>query len=87
MTRPNTVAIAWTALVLATLASWRLGTDHGPSSDTLAGAGVLLVGFIKVRVVGLYFMDLREAPRNLRGVFEAWCLFASTITIGMFVLA
>jgi Prokaryotic Cytochrome C oxidase subunit IV len=46
----------------------------------------LLIAFIKVRLVGLYFMELRGAPTVLRGLFEAYCAIACTVVIGVFLL-
>ena len=51
----------------ATLASWYLGDGHG--STKLATIVVITVAFVKVFVVGHYFMELRDAPIPLRGTF------------------
>ena len=61
----------WTFLIAATAASWKLGTDQGlgPNGYTLASVLILLIAFVKVRFVGMYFMELREAPMLLRGLF------------------
>src|SRR6516165_7952486 len=60
--------VVWVVLVIATIASWTLGTAHGMHNHSLASVLILLIAFIKVRLVGLYFMELREAPTALRGV-------------------
>lgn len=39
----------------------------------LATVLVLLVAFVKVRVVGLYFMELRDAPLPPKLIFEGYC--------------
>ncbi len=62
-----------------------MGTDHVFDDATLAGSLILLVAFIKVRFVGLYFMELRHAPIPLRLVFEGWCLVVCSAVIGMFL--
>jgi Prokaryotic Cytochrome C oxidase subunit IV len=54
---------------------------------TLASVVILLIAFIKVRLVGLYFMELRGAPTLLRGLFEAYCAIECTVVIGVFLLA
>ncbi|WP_075296865.1 MULTISPECIES: cytochrome C oxidase subunit IV family protein [unclassified Pseudonocardia] len=69
----NRETVVWGALVLATLVSFGAGADHGVAGAT----GVVLalvIGFVKVRYVGLEFMELRSAPPALRLVFEAWCV-------------
>jgi caa(3)-type oxidase subunit IV len=77
----------WLLLIVATIASWVLGTDHGISDHTAASIAILLIAFVKVRFVGLYFMELRDAPAVLRTLFEAYCLIVCTALIVLFVLA
>jgi Prokaryotic Cytochrome C oxidase subunit IV len=48
---------------------------------------ILLIAFVKVRFVGLYFMELREAPMLLRGLFETYCIGVCALVISMFVFA
>ncbi|MEU6348246.1 cytochrome C oxidase subunit IV family protein [Streptomyces sp. NPDC047072] len=57
-------------LVLATLSSWLLGIED--STSTLVGCAVVAIALIKVRLVGLHFMELRDAPAALRGAFEVY---------------
>ena len=83
----NAITVVWVILILATLTSWWLGTDHGFSNEDLVGSLILLVAFIKVRFVGLYFMEHRHSPVPLRIVFEGWCLVVCSVVIGMFLLA
>jgi hypothetical protein len=45
-----------------------------------------MVAFIKVFLVGMYFMELREAPKVLRGVFCGYCLLVFGLVTGMFLL-
>ena len=77
----------WIVLILATMTSLALGSEHGINNHTLASTAILLIAFIKVRLVGLYFMELREAPTVLRGLFEAYCFIVCTLVIGVFLLA
>jgi heme/copper-type cytochrome/quinol oxidase subunit 4 len=67
------VLYVWVALVALTLVSWWIGGDHGIGSVRVAGAVVLVVAFVKLRFVGLHFMELRDAPRAVRIAFESWC--------------
>lgn len=76
----------WVLLVAATGLSWALGTNHGINHRD-ASVVILVVAFAKVRFVGLYFMELREAPLPLRAVFEAYCLVICSLVTGMFLLA
>lgn len=72
----------WVVLVGATIASWTLGSEHRIGS----GIGVVVLGIalIKVRFVGLDFMELRNAPRALRGMFEAYCVALWGVLAGMY---
>jgi len=79
-------SIVWFVLILATLLTWSLGgSHHTPGVDggsSLAGFSILLIAFIKIRFIGLYFMELRHAPVALRGAFEAYCV----VTCGALVV-
>ena len=65
--------IVWFVLIAATLLSWYLGSAHGVHDHRVATVMIMLVAFIKVRFVGLYFMELRDAPTRLRAIFETHC--------------
>jgi heme/copper-type cytochrome/quinol oxidase subunit 4 len=78
----------WALLILATVVSWWLGTDHGlgeGSDHRAASVAIVLVAFVKVRLVGLYFMELREAPTALRSLLEAYCLLVCAVVVGMYL--
>lgn len=75
----------WLVLVTATAVSWALGSQHGTHDHELASVIILLIAFIKVRLVGMYFMELREAPNVLRGLFEAYCLIVCALLLGVFL--
>jgi hypothetical protein len=79
--------IVWLILVVATVISWTLGTQHIVASSTVVSVCVLVIAFIKVRFVGLYFMELRDAPLPLRTVFEAYCIIVGGAVIGAFLIA
>ena len=74
MTR-HAVTTAWLVLVLATAVSWWLGGGASTASGLstrLATGGLLLVAFVKVRLIVRYFMEVRQAPFALRAGFDAW---------------
>jgi Prokaryotic Cytochrome C oxidase subunit IV len=82
-------SLIWFLLCALTIVSWALGTNHG------AGAGhhlpaslvILAVAVFKVRLVGLYFMELKMAPTVLRGLFEGYCLGLFGLLTAMFVFS
>jgi heme/copper-type cytochrome/quinol oxidase subunit 4 len=78
---------AWLVLVGATLISWLVGTDHGFDSHTATTTLIMIVAFVKARLVGLYFMELQGAPLPLRGIFEGYCLAVCGMVLGIYHLA
>jgi Prokaryotic Cytochrome C oxidase subunit IV len=65
----------WLGLVVATLISWQLGVEDVFDDSvalTLTTLTILGVAFVKIRFVGLDFMEIRHAPRVLRLVFYVW---------------
>ena len=75
----------WAGLMAATVLSFWLGTDHGISSAIARNVVLFVVAFIKVRFVGLYFMELKDAPWWLRGLFELYCIAVCLILIGFYL--
>lgn len=83
----NRISAIWFVLIAATLLSFSLGTGHGIESHLVASVAVLLVAFVKVFLVGMYFMELREAPDVLCGLFLGYCLLVFSLCTGMFLFA
>ncbi|WP_226358632.1 cytochrome C oxidase subunit IV family protein [Pseudonocardia sp. ICBG601] len=72
-TRPYTrTLVVWVGLMAVTILSWYWADTHDLSS--LVNSGIILLAFIKVYLVGHYFMELRNAPPLLRVTFTAWCV-------------
>jgi len=67
------MTLVWLLLMLATGLSWGLGQGLSfGDNDQRATMAVVVIAFIKARLVFLEFMELRTAPLPLRLVFEAW---------------
>lgn len=85
---PKDATIALLVLVAATGIAWWLGQADRVSEQAgaLATAGVIVVAFIKVWIVGFQFMELRHAPRWLRHAFDTWivvvCVALVAICVG-----
>jgi caa(3)-type oxidase subunit IV len=77
----------WVLLIAATTVSWALGIQHGLHDHQLSSVIILLIAFVKVRLVGVYFMELREAPNVLRWLFEAYCVVVCALLVGVFIFA
>ena len=84
--RMNAVTIVWLILTGATLVSWFLSEQGGPNGYVLIGSVILIVAFVKVRLVGSYFMELRRAPLVLRTIFDCYCVLTCGVLIGIFSL-
>ena len=79
-------SLVWLLLIGLTVVSWALGTNHGFGGQHAAASLVIFaVAIFKVRLVGLYFMELRMAPILLRGAFEGYCLVLFCLLTAMFV--
>jgi hypothetical protein len=75
----NRITIVWLLLVAATLVSWETAQSGKDATDhRTATAAIMIVAFIKVRYIGLEFMELRHAPTPLRVLFEAWLVLVCT---------
>lgn len=77
--------VVWLVLVVATFASWWVGADHALSADAAVTAAVIAVAFIKVRLIGIHFMELGTAPRVLRGMFEGYVVVVTIALFGLYV--
>lgn len=78
--------VIWLVLAGATVTSSYLGADHGVGSQATTTTLLVIVAAAKVRLVGLYFMELREAPAVLRGLFEAYCALVCAMILGIYHL-
>jgi hypothetical protein len=75
--------VSWLVLIAATVTSYALGADHGTGS--LMAVMVLAIAAIKVRLVGLDFMEIRNAPVPLRVAFEGYCLALWALLAGLYL--
>jgi Prokaryotic Cytochrome C oxidase subunit IV len=81
----NRAGLTWLILVAATLVSWLVGAEHGTGS--LLAVLVLGIAAVKVRLVGLDFMELRHAPLPLRAAFECYCVGMWAVLAGLHLWA
>jgi hypothetical protein len=70
-------------LVVATIISWAVGGEHQTGSSVVVV--VLGIAMVKVRFVGLDFMELRRAPIPLRAAFEFYCVALFLVLTGMYL--
>ena len=70
---------AWIVLLVATGITWYLG-EVG-AAGTMAIVAMLVIAFVKGRLVILDFMELREAPRMWRILLEGWLILVSGLIL------
>jgi heme/copper-type cytochrome/quinol oxidase subunit 4 len=66
--------LVWLLLILLTLLSWTMAVGHGVGLRMVTSLIIIVIAVFKIRLVGLYFMELRNAPVVLRGAYEAYCV-------------
>jgi hypothetical protein len=79
----NRAGLSWLILIVATVVSFAVGAEHGTGSAIVLV--VLGIAAIKVRLVGLDFMELRHAPILLRALFETYCVLLWTVLSGLYL--
>lgn len=71
LARVDRQTTVWMLLVAATVLTAVLGLEqHGGS--TAVGLVLLAIAFVKIRLVALHFMEVREAPLPLRLLVEGY---------------
>jgi hypothetical protein len=84
--RHHSTAI-WALLMAATCLSAFLGSEDGasPAASRSGSVAILAIAFLKVRLVGLHFMELRQAPSALRLLFEGYVAVVCTLVVGFYL--
>lgn len=74
----------WVFLVAATVLTATLGLEqHGGS--TAVGMVLLAIAFVKIRLVALHFMEIREAPLALRLLLEGYVVVTFGALAGLYL--
>lgn len=84
--RTDPAVIVWLVLVLATFLSWWLATERWHGGD-LGAVAILIVAAVKIRLVGLHFMELRDAPPLLHAMFELYVVALLAGSVGFLLAA
>jgi hypothetical protein len=87
MTPERTTSLVWALLMSLTILSWWLGTESavaaGPADARGAAVALLVVAFLKARLVIRHFMDVRHAPHVLRVATDAWVFGVSGLLVAL----
>jgi hypothetical protein len=79
------MTMVWAVLLLLTFGSFVVGIEQGAGIASAAAVVIIGIALFKVRLIGLHFMDLREAVRPLQLIFEAYLVivFAALVFIDL----
>ncbi|MFT4014654.1 MAG: cytochrome C oxidase subunit IV family protein [Paracoccus sp. (in: a-proteobacteria)] len=80
---PARVYAVWAVLVALSILGPVLGVEG--RGMLWAEIALLTLAVVKVRFVGLDFMELRHAPRPMRFAFEAYCLVLWGLIVGLYL--
>lgn len=80
---PEFILLLLVAATLLSYASWA----EGAIEPRLSGSVVLIIAFLKARLIGIRFMELHEAVLPLRIAFEAWVVIVCAVLLVMFGMA
>jgi hypothetical protein len=79
------VLAAWALLVGATVAAWQL-SDHGVANARTVAVLLLAIAFVKVQLVGTWFMEIRDSPIALVAIFHLWLFGVGTTVMALYYL-
>jgi hypothetical protein len=79
--------IVWVVLLALTGLSWAVGHVYGGSGMRYAGVCIIVVAFLKVRLVILEFMEIRHAPLPMRLAGEVWVIALCVTLTTLYVRA
>jgi hypothetical protein len=86
MTATRRVTLVWVLLLALTFGSFLVGVEQGAGFASVGAAVIVGIAMIKVRLIGLHFMDVRAAPRALRALFEGYVLAVFVVLVALDVL-
>ncbi len=82
--KPDVITVLWVVLSLATVLSWAIGVEA--STHALAAVAILLIAFVKLRLVGIHFMEIGNAPVVLRVLFESYVVVTFVALLAIFLI-
>lgn len=83
--RSDRVVLAWLALMAFTILTAAFADGVGPAKA--ASVAALAIAYIKINVIGQYFMELHEAPKPLQIGFLAFTSITGTGLIILYLAA
>ena len=71
----------------ACVVTWFIVAPHLPHPGLWPDIVIVSVAVFKVRLVGLYFLELRVAPLYLRCIFESYCVILFCLLTALYLMA
>lgn len=84
--RPEPIVTVWLTLIAATFLSRWLAIEEARGGNVIAVV-ILIVAAVKAWLVGMHFMELNDAPRLLRGIFQLYVVALLAGLVGFFLAA
>jgi len=72
------------ALFGLTLLSW-LGSVYLNIEPKILGCLIMVISFLKVRLIIVHYMELAKTFPILRWAFETWVLLVASVTIALYL--
>lgn len=86
MSATRRVYIVWAVLLVLTLGSFLIGVEQDVGFASAGAVSILAIAVVKVRLIGVHFMDLRSAPTILRTLFDGYLAVLLTTLIALGIL-
>jgi hypothetical protein len=84
--REDITSTVWLVLIVASSGSWLVGSEDA-SSVQIGSIAIIFIAFVKVRLVGLYFMELKHSVLALRAIFEAYVVALWALVTAFYLAA
>ena len=75
----------WLVLMVLSIVNFVVGEDLGLHGYTEV-AILMVIAFVKARLIIRHFMEVKDAPLPLRIAFDIWCLVAPIALVGVVAL-
>jgi hypothetical protein len=86
MSATRRLTLVWAVLLTLTFGSFVVGIEQSADFAGAAAIAIIGVALLKVRLIGLHFMDVRIAPTALRVLFEGYVLVVFVALVVLDVL-
>jgi hypothetical protein len=83
------ITLTWIVLCAITVVSWWLAPGHGGGVAVASlpiTVAVIVLGFIKCRLIIRNFMEVRAAPRWLKLSTDAWLVVLWAAVLGIYLV-